>query len=119
MPIAIRFPHSLRRKLERLGPYQSLVVVAIPLAIAEPLKLAAVFVVGGGHFMTGILIMAACYAVSLFVTERLFIIVKPKLLRLAWFAVIWRWFVAVRDAAIGWLRSRWTRGRDALAGDGR
>jgi hypothetical protein len=119
VPMPTRFPHYLRRKLERLGPYQSLFVVAIPLAIAEPLKLVAVFVVGDGHFIAGILVMACCYAVSLFVTERLFIIVKPKLLKLRWFATIWRWFVTVRDAAIGWLRRKWARGRAVLASGGR
>jgi hypothetical protein len=31
----------------RLGPYQALLTLAVPLAIVEPLKLVALFVVGG------------------------------------------------------------------------
>ena len=45
------------------------------------------------------------YAISLFITERLFVIVKPNLMKLPWFAAAWSWFVAVRDKALRWLRT--------------
>jgi hypothetical protein len=32
----------------------------------------------------------------------LFLIVKPKLLTLPWFAALWNWFVKVRGAVLGW-----------------
>ena len=78
----MRIPRSLHRLLNRLGPYQSLLILAIPLAIIEPLKLVALFVVGEGHFVAGVLIMIFAYAGSLFVIERLFLVLKPKLLTL-------------------------------------
>ena len=109
----MRIPPSLHRLLNRLGPYQSLLILAIPLAIVEPLKLVALFVVGEGHFVAGVLIMIFAYAGSLFVTERLFLVLKPKLLTLSWFAVAWQWFVTVRDKLICWLRQTWTRVRKA------
>jgi hypothetical protein len=52
--------------------------------------------------------MICAYAVSLLITERLFILVKPKLLTLHWFAVLWSWFVVGRDKTLRWLRSKWT-----------
>ena len=55
----------------------------MPLAVAEPLKLATLFIVGKGHWIAGVVAMICAYAVSLFVTERLFQIVKPKLLSFA------------------------------------
>jgi hypothetical protein len=79
----------LRRHVERLPPYPSLVLVMMPLAVVEPLKLATLFVIGSGHWITGMITMLFAYAVSLFVTHRLFGIVKPKLLTLPWFAGIW------------------------------
>ncbi len=85
-----------RRAIARLGPYPSLILVGVPLAIVEPLKLATVFIAGEGHWITGLVTIIVAYAVSLFVTERLFKIVKPKLLTLPWFAALWRWFVAAR-----------------------
>ena len=44
------------------------------------------------------------------VTERLFVILKPKLLMLPWFAKSWRWFIALRRRGLRWLRSLWTPG---------
>ena len=93
----------------RLGPYQALLTLAVPLAIVEPLKLVALFVVGGGHFIAGVLVMICAYAGSLFITERLFVVLKPKLLTLPWFAFAWRWFVTVRDKLVYWLRRTRTR----------
>jgi hypothetical protein len=62
---------SVRRFLMRPGPYPSLLMLGAPLAIAEPLKLVAVFVFGEGHFIAGVLMMICAYAASRFVTEPL------------------------------------------------
>lgn len=82
-----------------LSPYQSLALFAAPLAIIEPLKLAAVFVAGDGHWFTGIVVEVIAYTASFFVTHRLFQILKPKLLQIAWFERFWNWCMfAVRRA---------------------
>jgi len=80
----MQISQSIRRFLERLGPYQALLVLAVPLAIIEPLKVLALLVVGDGHFIAGTLVMIGAYVASLFVTERLFRVLKPKLLSLSW-----------------------------------
>lgn len=98
-----------RKAIERLAPYPSLLLVAVPLAIVEPLKLAVLVIAGDGHWITGIIALICAYAVSLFVTERLFVIVKPKLLELPWFAVGWRYFVSMRRKA--WLALQKLRSR--------
>jgi hypothetical protein len=109
----MRIWRPIHRFLERLGPYQSLFILAVPLAIVEPLKLVALAVLGEGHFVTGVLIMTCAYAGSFFITERLFCVVKPKLLRLAWFAFAWQRFVTVRDKLVYWVRRTWTQLRKA------
>jgi hypothetical protein len=63
------------------------------------------FVLGGGHWMVGVIVIICAYATSFFITGRLFVIVKPNLLKLPWFAAMWSWFVAVRDKALRWLRT--------------
>lgn len=80
----------MRHRIERLGPYQSLVLLAVPTAVVEPLKLVAVAIAGEGHWITGTLVIIAAYAASLLLVERLFTIVKPKLMTLNWFARLWR-----------------------------
>jgi hypothetical protein len=104
----LKLPHSTFRGTT---PYHSLLILAVPLAIVEPLKLVALFVVGGGHFIAGVLVMICAYAGSFFITERLFVVLKPKLLTLPWFDVAWQWFVTVRDKLVYWLRRTWTRQR--------
>jgi len=91
----IPFIRRLRRRIERFPAYSSLVLVAVPLAVVEPLKLATLFIAGSGHWITGAISMLCAYAVSLFITHWLFAIVKPKLLTLPWFAAIWKWLITV------------------------
>jgi hypothetical protein len=75
----------------------------------EPLKLIAVAVAGKGHWITGMAMIITCYAFSLLVLERLFVVVKPKLLSLPWFARLWKLFVSVRTSAVNWLLGRSNR----------
>jgi hypothetical protein len=60
----------------------------MPLILFEPMKLAALFVAGNGHWLTGTWIIVAAYAVSLLFVERLFKTVKPKLMTIGWFALV-------------------------------
>ena len=99
------FGNRLRRRIEKLGPYQSLALLAIPACIVEPSKLAAVAIAGEGHWFTGTAVIIVAYAASLLVLERLFRIVKPKLLTLGWFARLWSWVVAVRERLMKPFRS--------------
>ena len=99
---------TCRRAIDRLGPYQSLALLLIPLSIVEPLKFAALAVAGHGHWLTGTSMIVFAYAVSIFLVERLFVMVKPKLLKLDWFAKAWIRFVVLRRRVVWWLRS-WFR----------
>ena len=94
----------IRRWVQGLGPYASLCVVIVPLAIVEPLKLVAAVVAGTGHWLTGTITIVCAYLVSLFFVERLFVIAKPKLLTLHWFAAGWKWFVAMRSKALALIK---------------
>ena len=95
----------IRRNIQRLNPYASLSLLAVPFMLAEPLKLAAVFIFGSGHLLAGLMVMLGAYLVSVLLVERLFKIVKPKLLTLSWFLVIWKHFVEARRKAFRWLKS--------------
>ena len=98
---------SWRRAIDRLGPYQSLALLLVPLGIVEPLKLVAVAVAGKGHWVTGTGMVVAAYAVSILLVERLFEVVKPKLLTLDWFTKAWTRFVVLRRRVVRWFAS-WT-----------
>ena len=100
---------SARRRIQRLGPYQSLALMLLPILLVEPLKIVALFVAGNGHWLTGTGIMIAAYAVSLVFVERLFKVVKSKLMTMNWFANMWTWFTAMRDTT--WRRLRALTGK--------
>jgi hypothetical protein len=104
----MQFSRSLRRRVKRLRPYPALLLVFVPLAVVEPLKLLVVFVAGEGHWVTGIVGMIFAYAVSLFVVHWLFKVVKPTLLRLPWFAGLWPRLVRLAMSARALLPSRWS-----------
>ena len=98
-----------RRRIQQLGPYQSLALMLLPILLVEPMKIVAVLVAGGGHWLTGTGIMIAAYAVSLVFVERLFKVVKSKLMTMNWFANMWTWFTEMRDAT--WRRLRALTGK--------
>src|ERR1019366_9849456 len=77
---------SLRRRIQKLTPYFSLLLLAVPVLLVEPFKFVAVFVAGKGHWFTATGMIIGAYAISLVLVERLFRAVKPKLLMLEWFA---------------------------------
>jgi hypothetical protein len=86
---------SARRRIQQLGPYQSLALLMVPAGLVEPLKIFALFVAGAGHWFSGTAMILGAYAISLLVIERLFRVVKPKLMMLGWFASLWIWVVAL------------------------
>src|ERR1700738_1297604 len=98
-----RAESRLRRFVRGLGPYQSLALLLVPVSVVEPLKLIAVAVAGEGHWIAGTAMVAGAYAVSVLFIERLFRLVKPKLLTLPRFARLWRWFVHLRGKLASWL----------------
>src|SRR4051812_39191192 len=86
----------LKRWLQRRSPYQSLAILLVPVAVVEPAKLGAVAVAGTGHWFTGAVVILLAYALSIFVVERLFAILKPSLLTLVWLAKAWNCFLNIR-----------------------
>ena len=96
---------GIRRRIQKLGPYQSFIVILLPFLLVEPLKLVALVIAGKGHWLSGTGMIIAAYAASLLCVERLFRALKPKLLMINWFAKGWAWFTAVKGKAIAWGKS--------------
>lgn len=97
----------VREAIERLGPYPSLLLLLVPIVIIEPLKLGSLMVLGSGRVVLGTAALLVSHGLSLIIVEKLFELVKPKLLQLPWFAVLWIWFEAIRDRLLTWLHSTW------------
>lgn len=82
-----------------------LVLLAIPFAIAEPLKFGALVVIAKGHVKTGVIILALAYLVSFVVVERIYSAGRPKLMTYRWFAWGMEVLVRVRAAVLERVRA--------------
>jgi hypothetical protein len=91
---------SSRRRIQKLTPYLSLLLLAVPVLLVEPFKFVAVVVADKGHWLTATGMVICAYAVSLVFVERLFRAVKPKLLMLNWFAKLWLLFTTLREKVL-------------------
>ena len=74
----VRMWTRFRCFVQQLGLYQSLLLLTLPMATVEPLKIAALVIVGKGHWLSGTVTIVASYAMSLLIVERLFRLVKPS-----------------------------------------
>ena len=75
-----------------------LVLFVVPLAIAEPLKIYALFVIARGHVISGLVIIALAYLMSFLLVERLFHAGREKLLTYGWLKWIMDRVATVRDS---------------------
>jgi hypothetical protein len=91
---------AARRRIQNLSPNLSLLLVSVPVVVVEPLKIISLYIAGKGHWLTGTGIIIGAYALSLFFVERLFRVVKPKLLMVSWFAKLWKRYRAFRSSVI-------------------
>jgi hypothetical protein len=109
---AVERPEDNRDGIEALYQGSGALSIASSAGAADRIgrtaEVVAVAIAGKGHWITGTVMIVACYAFSVLVVERLFVIVKPKLLTIPWFAKIWEGFVVVRTSVFaifrGWLR---------------
>lgn len=81
--------------LRRQGPYTTLFVVLVPLALLEPAKPIGFYLIAMGRVLRGIALLALAEVIKLALVERLFVIGKPKLMTIGLFALgynfVMRW----------------------------
>lgn len=82
LPVFARFAAWARR----LGRYPSLLLVLLPLAVLEPAKPAGAWLLATGRPMTGLLVLAGAELVKITLVERLFHLVRPRVMTIPWFA---------------------------------
>ncbi|MDE2400049.1 MAG: hypothetical protein KGL90_00085 [Burkholderiales bacterium] len=81
----LRWIESLIRALP---PYGALALFAVPVLTLLPIKVLALYWLGHGHTVLGIGVIACAKVGGTAISARLFMLTKPTLMRLAWFA---RW----------------------------
>lgn len=108
------------RVVARLPRFVILVLLLVPIAVAEPLKIYALLMVGEGHVIRGLLLLALAYLASFLLIERIYEAGKPKLMTIGWFAWIIGLIAWIRAKLLDWLKNTpvWavvTATRDAVS----
>ena len=98
----------LLRQLEglvaRLPPRAALVVFLLPTLLLLPVKLGALWLIGQGRPGLGLMLIVVAKVVGTAIVARLFTLTRPALLRLAWFATLYRRWVAWKAALLARVR---------------
>ncbi len=108
-----RLVARLEAVIAGLPPYPSLAVFALPSAIIFPVKIGALALMAGGHVVKAGLLLAAAKVVGTALVARIFMLTKPQLMRIAWFARAYDWFVPWKEALFARVRASfaWRYGR--------
>ncbi len=77
-------------------------MLPVPLAVAEPLKLAGLYCCATGQLGWGIASQAIGHGLSLLLVERILVAGHVQLMTFRWFAALHGWFIRVRAAALAW-----------------
>ena len=97
----------LEHAIGSMPPYLLLVLLVVPFAFAEVAKVYALFMMGEGHFKSGMTLFIMAYVVSILVCERTFHAGKKQLLTIPWFAKLYDWVMMIRDHILAWFRTTW------------
>jgi hypothetical protein len=99
--------------IARLPPYAALVVFALPTLLLLPLKFLALFLIARGQLVLAGLLFAAAKVGATALVARLFMLTRPALMQIAWFAWAYERFIPWKDALEDYVRSSyvWRVGR--------
>ena len=103
---------SQRRIFEMIGaiiarspPYLVLVMLAVPFALIEPVKVFALYWIAVGHVIQGTILLVFAHVLSIFTLDRIYHTGKGQLAKIGWFARLMGWLVGLRDWAFGWVKA--------------
>ncbi len=97
----------LELAIASLPPYAALAAIALPSSLLFPLKFVAIWLVANGYLITAAALFIAAKIVSTALIARIFILVKPALMQIGWFAALYDRFVPWKEAIFARIRATW------------
>lgn len=88
---------GLEERARRLPPYPAMILFLLPGAVLLPVKLMALWLLAGGHVVWGTMIIIAGKLVGTAIGARIYMILRPTLVTLNWFARAEAWVFGWRD----------------------
>jgi hypothetical protein len=104
-----RFPLVARLEalISRLPPYAALAVFALPTAILLPVKLVAMWLLAKGQVATATATFVAAKIASTALVARIFVLTRPSLMQIGWFARAYTWFMPWKERLFAQIRASW------------
>ncbi len=88
----------------RLPPYAALMVFFVPALLLLPIKLLALYWIGRGHAVLGLLLVLSAKMMGTAAVARLFALTQPALMRMPWFARLYGRWKPWKDGLIAQLK---------------
>jgi len=102
---SLRLVHRLEEAVAGLPRPLVLLALAVPFAIAEPLKLLGLVMIARGAFWPGLIVLGLAHLASFLIVERIYHAGREKLMSYGWFAGIMGIVIRLRDQVLGWVRA--------------
>jgi hypothetical protein len=96
---------ALEAALRRLPPWGAALAFFVPAIALLPVKLAALFLLGGGHALLGAGVLLVAKVAGTALLARLFELTRPTLLRVPWFAHWYPRWKAWKDGILARVRA--------------
>jgi len=108
---------SLEERVRRLPPYLAMILFLLPGAVLFPVKLGALWLLANGHEIWGAVLFAAGKILGTAIGARIYLILRPTLVTLNWFAKAEAWVFAWRDRIFGYVKAMpaWQRAAAGVA----
>lgn len=97
----------IERFIAGLPPYGALLALAVPTSILFPLKLLAVYLVANGQVLAAGLLFVGAKIASTALIARIFLLARPALMRIGWFAAIYNLVMPWKEALFARIRASW------------
>jgi len=101
----LRIVARMEAAIARMPRALILLTLAIPFAIAEPLKIVGFVLMARDQVLAGLLVLGFAYLASFLIVERIYHAGRDKLLSYGWLAWSMGIIVRLREQALGWVRS--------------
>src|SRR5215468_906199 len=92
IPLA-RLKAELARRIDKLPPIGTLVLLALPAGVVLPLKMLAFWLMATGAWIEGVVVFAFAKLGAIGTTAFIFDTGRDKLLQIDWFRIIYNYFV--------------------------
>ena len=91
--------------VRRLPPYAALALFVVPALLLLPVKLLALWAMGRGHVVSGLVVIALAKLAGTAIVARLFTLTQPALMTLPWFVRLYTRWTVWKTGLLAWVRA--------------